>query len=424
MPLPLALLLLLPMAPAVFAQDVSFTQAPRDRQLFPRDANDVAPVVCSGAVSDPGHDAMMLVIRRDGEFWGMDRTDLIYDPPHGAPFHLSCQIIAGLAEYTASLFLDDELILVRDSLVCGDVLLINGQSNAMTVDYEGLATWQSEWLRSFGTSYPTAAECMADSSWHLAQGHTYYASAAIGVWGLCLGSWLIEDYGVPIAILNGAVSGTAILSHQRHDDNPENLYTIYGRLLWRARRAGVAQAVRAILWHQGESDTDDHWIHYAQRFDSLWSDWHEDYSSLEKTYVFQVHPGCGGEFQSQLREVQRRLPDTYADLEVMATGGCRAMNTMAATTSSPAISRWRAGSAGKLRGISTHRVTPGISMLPISARPTTASRPPIGSVSVSMGRFPGLRIRWGRRLATISISMERLAASCRAIWTRMATRSS
>jgi hypothetical protein len=51
------------MVPAVFAQDVAFTQAPRNRQLFPRDANDAAPAVCSGEVSDPGHAA---VERRTG----------------------------------------------------------------------------------------------------------------------------------------------------------------------------------------------------------------------------------------------------------------------------------------------------------------------------------------------------------------------
>ena len=152
------------------AQDLSLTEAPRDRQLFPRDDTDSAPVVCSGVVTDPDHDAVMMVVEREGEFWTLDRVDLVYDPPHGAAFDLTCAIDAGLAEYTASLFLDDELILVRDSLVCGDVLLINGQSNAMTVDYEGLATWQNEWLRSFGSSDPTAAGCFADSSWHLAQG--------------------------------------------------------------------------------------------------------------------------------------------------------------------------------------------------------------------------------------------------------------
>ena len=42
--------------------------------------------------------------------------------------------------------------------------------------------------------------------------------------------------------------------HQRNDADPADRTTIYGRTLWRARRARIEHGIRAIVWHQGESD--------------------------------------------------------------------------------------------------------------------------------------------------------------------------
>ncbi len=46
-----------------------------------------------------------------------------------------------------------------------------------------------------------------------------------------------------------------------------------------------------------------------------------DYPSIEKVFVFQIHPGCGGDKQSELREIQRKFAETYSDVEVMSTVG-------------------------------------------------------------------------------------------------------
>ena len=183
--------------------------------------------------------------------WSVDRSGLVYHDGT-APFRLSGRIHAEFSEYAARFYLDGSLVASRDHLVCGDVFLINGQSNAQAQG-QGYSTQQSVWLRSFGTSNPDAQACAADSAWDLAQGYQTYTHAAVGVWGLFLGLSLVDESGVPIAILNGAVGGTQILSHLRYEPDPTNLQTIYGRLLWRARKAGVTGNVRAILWHQGRA---------------------------------------------------------------------------------------------------------------------------------------------------------------------------
>ena len=80
------------------------------------------------------------------------------------------------------------------------------------------------------------------------------AHGTIGQWGLRLANRLKEAQQLPIMVINGAVGGTQVEAHQRNDDDPTDATTIYGRLLWRVQQAGVADAVRAIFWHQGESN--------------------------------------------------------------------------------------------------------------------------------------------------------------------------
>ena len=93
--------------------------------------------------------------------------------------------------------------------------------------------------------------------------------------------------------------------------------------MYRATKAHVQDAVKALFWHQGESDSsppDDSL--YFDRFSQLRQAWLEDYAPLDKIYVFQIHPGyCGGDGQSYLRNVQRNFKQHFPEVEVMATVG-------------------------------------------------------------------------------------------------------
>jgi hypothetical protein len=83
----------------------------------------------SGIVTASGHDWVRLEILREGRVTETVREDLAYHDG-SAPFRLAGTIRAELAEYGARFYLDDSLAAARDSLVCGDALLISGQSNA------------------------------------------------------------------------------------------------------------------------------------------------------------------------------------------------------------------------------------------------------------------------------------------------------
>jgi hypothetical protein len=65
--------------------------------------------------------------------------------------------------------------------------------------------------------------------------------------------------------------------------------------------------VRAIVWHQGESDGSTAYSDYLWAWTAMYTGWLTDYPSLEGAYVMQVRNGCGAPTWN--RNVHRDLPD-------------------------------------------------------------------------------------------------------------------
>ncbi|MCP3915381.1 MAG: hypothetical protein GY711_07485 [bacterium] len=302
--------------------EVGFDHIPKSGQVLQRDAQGQASLRVEGMVVTAGFDRIEVEVLRDDLAWQTVDQPLAYGAS-GANFALAATIDAGFHDYEVSVRLYagpiDTPVAFRQRIACGDTLLIQGQSNAVAGDFhnEGLANaGQSPWIRSFGSRLD-APDTALDQGWDEADGEVFNGHAGIGQWGLTLAQDIVASQGVPVGIVNGAVGGTSSSEHQRDDANPENLATIYGRFLWRARRAEVATTARALLWYQGESDNGNEALH-AQNFDALYDDWHADFPALEKLYVFQVRTGCGVSGRG-VREVQRNLSHVYPDLDVMST---------------------------------------------------------------------------------------------------------
>jgi hypothetical protein len=104
-------------------------------------------------------------------------------------------------------------------------------------------------------------------------------------------------YRVPVAILNGSPGGSDIAHHLRNDADPTDLTSVYGRLLWRCIQAGVRPHVRAVLWHQGESDSfyDPRDYYYAS-FASLYTA--DTLNAAMKDYFFVTGHGEYGHIAS------------------------------------------------------------------------------------------------------------------------------
>jgi len=146
-----------------------------------------------------------------------------------------------------------------------------------------------------------------------------------------LAKGLVESRKVPVFMLNGAVGGTRIDQHQRNPENDEDLQTIYGRMLWRLRQARMTHGIRAVLWHQGESDQGSAgpdggygWESYQRYFVDMAAAWKQDFPNIQHYYLYQIWPNScsmGGGNGDMLREVQRTLPRLYSNMDILSTLG-------------------------------------------------------------------------------------------------------
>jgi hypothetical protein len=125
-----------------------------------------------------------------------------------------------------------------DDIVVGDVYLIQGQSNAVANSYSAFDTaFHDKFCRSYGNASPNATSAGTDTNWYPTNGARVYTSGSVGQWGGVMAGLLLDSFGTPICIINGAVGGTRITQHQVDSNNRENLATIYGRLLYRGHKA-------------------------------------------------------------------------------------------------------------------------------------------------------------------------------------------
>ncbi len=311
----LLLALLLAAAQSLAAPYLTLDEAPADGRLYPRGTDGFGTVVVSGRIAAEGWEEIALEIEGEDGWQAVARQPLPRAAAGAmAPFELAVPVRAICVEHGALLVLRAGARSVVagswEGIVAGDVFLCQGQSNMVAADYhaENLGNQsQRRFIRSFGSASTLASEVLADRRWHKADGEDSNASGTIGAWALRMGQVLLDNTGVPLALLNGSVGGTWIALHQRNDADPDDLTTIYGRLLWRAQQAGVVGAARGMFWYQGESDGSNA-ADYLPDFTDLHADWLADFPALERIYVVQVRPGCGSP-SLELRDLQRRLAD-------------------------------------------------------------------------------------------------------------------
>lgn len=301
----------IPVPPPPPLPDSTFTSIPAPLQLFPRGDDDSATVAIAGAVRVAGWDSLVVDLAKDEVPWRRQSLPLSY--ANGiAPFALSSRIHASLSEYRFTVSLRkqggaDSVIALRDSIVCGDALLIGGQSNSI-FGHAGQGAGPNQFCRTFGLNF---SRSQRDTLWGIASGVGNGGGPNVGAWGMRMARLYTQQTGVPVCIINGGVGGTTIEQHQRNDAAPLTLSSIYGSMLYRVQKSGLARNVRAMFWYQGESNTI---TNYAANFRALRQDWLEDYPNLKKLYVVQIRPGCAAGPHSELRELQRTLPDSFPDV--------------------------------------------------------------------------------------------------------------
>lgn len=324
----------------IWVQRVSSKEErPMDNQFYGRDDKNEGTLFCNGSLPESSSDLVLKVFADEKEYKVESQKT-----GAGGAYSFAVKLKPGLIKYRMELITKKdgkEVILHKaNNLVCGDAYIIQGQSNAVATDIgKEDPEFSSEWIRSFGST-STSPDGSRLRYW----GNAIHRgrkneNAQIGYWGMELGRRLVEAHKIPICFINGAVGGTRIDMHQRNPMNPDDPTTIYGRLLWRVREAGLTHAIKAVIWHQGENDQGADgptggygWETYLKYFVDLSASWKSDFPNIQNYYIFQIWPkacamGVAGS-DNMLREIQRTLPRYFSNMGVMSTlginppGGC------------------------------------------------------------------------------------------------------
>ncbi|MGY8767180.1 MAG: GDSL-type esterase/lipase family protein, partial [Pirellulales bacterium] len=312
-------------------------EKPQDNQFYARDDTNLGTAYCNGTLTQTA-DALLLKLYSDDK---LIKT-LTQKPTQGDAYSFAVKLKPGLIKYRIELVAETDeketILHQATNLVCGDAYIIEGQSNALATDTREQSPLETnEWIRSFATvraaeNDPTNLWC--NPVWKSGREH----KAQLGWWGMELAKRLVRSQKIPICIINGAAGGTRIDQHQRSESNPTDPETIYGRLLWRVQEAKLTHGIRAVLWHQGESDQGAAgpdggygWETYQQYFVRMSAAWKQDFPNIRHYYVYQIWPNAcsmGNGNGDMLRERQRTLPSLFSNMAILSTlgiqpgGGC------------------------------------------------------------------------------------------------------
>ena len=327
-------------------------EKPEEGQFYARDESGEGTLYYNGTL-DQTADEVFLKVYADEELYKTESAK----PNADQSYSLAVKLKPGLIKYRVEFGTkmgNRETILDRvGDLVCGDAYLIDGQSNALATDTDEESPREtSEWIRSYGgptgrddgdnwlrerMKQAAAAGLTRPNLWcrPVWKRNAPEHQAELGWWGMELAKRLVASQKVPVFFINAAVGGTRIDEHQPTPGNHADLDTMYGRMLWRVQQARMTHHIRAVIWHQGESDQGADgptggfgWETYQQYFVAMSAAWKSDMPNIKHYYVYQIWPDAcamGGDNGSgdRLREAQRTLPQLYSNMSILSTYGIK-----------------------------------------------------------------------------------------------------
>ena len=293
---------------------VTFTEAPENLQLYPRDANNKANVKISGKLLRESYTGAILEVYEDNKLISTKKTD--FASTDSARFTFDAEITARPSEYTFKVLLTGHTtknVLERSGVVCGDFIVLYGQSNmkALVGVSEVEKATDTRLLRNYDIPNQNVPEVMR---WYRA--HEPHAS--VGVIGLHLQALILKRYGIPTCVINGSVGGASLVSLINPDEPVTRSY--YGLLYSRIKKAGALGNVKAIIWRQGEAETCN-WYpdirDYPENFEKLYGQLSRDF--MTNTRFYNIQTGilyCNQmEEAGELREYMRQTKYLFPGIE-------------------------------------------------------------------------------------------------------------
>ncbi|NQU23467.1 MAG: DUF2341 domain-containing protein, partial [Candidatus Nealsonbacteria bacterium] len=227
-------------------------EKPEDHQFYAREDKQSGTLHYNGTLAEAGDSVYLRVYAAD-KLYAKEERVLPVDRTYAFSVKLKSGLVKYRIEFGSKTAGRETLLDTATNLVCGDAYIIQGQSNAEATQFgEDKKPYTSDWIRTYGRPR-TDPEGARLKGWDTAVRRADGGKAQVGYWGLDLARRLMESQKLPICIINGAVGGTRIDQHLRNPEDPEDVKTIYGRLLWRVRQARLTHGIRGVLWHQGEN---------------------------------------------------------------------------------------------------------------------------------------------------------------------------
>jgi len=278
------------------------------------------------------YDSLVLELYKNESLIDTFNENLEYNEGE-ANFEFIITIDSELSSYDIKIYTEKngaiELKKTVNEIVSGDVFIVQGQSNAAAVQYSGSSnSYQDNYIRVYSGGYTSSNGLLNDDQWYYGQGDGNENSGGnTGQWGMALGKMILDELQVPIAIFNGAHGGQPVSFFQAPEDYSVSTNSNYGRLYYRLNKSGLKNAVRGVLWSQGEADSFTNGLTtngYKIAFNTLKNSWLNDYPNIEQIYIFQTRDcNCGTSSTGRLniKEAQRQLAVEYENINIMGTTG-------------------------------------------------------------------------------------------------------
>ena len=189
-------------------------EKPVDHQFYARDDKGQGTLHYRGTLKVPA-DSVFLRLYAGDKLIDTQSKKVGADKKYALAANLQADLIAYRTEFGIKRGGVETILEKANDLVCGDVFVIQGQSNAEAwTDQRVIHPYRSPWLRSFGTP-STNKDRARDLVWGNAlsfNGGPNHHHCQIGYWGVELGKTLIETHKIPICIINGAQGEPGLIS--------------------------------------------------------------------------------------------------------------------------------------------------------------------------------------------------------------------
>lgn len=305
---------------------ISFSKIPQNLQMFPRNSSNTSEIEVKATLQEAPikYDYVSILTKRNSVNYSYSKVALSYNNSK-TDFSLKTNIKAELASYAFSIYAvtgtDSVILATRTDLASGDFFTVMGQTNAKawhtennTVTYN----FYSPYCRTFGTK-ANSNYALSDTTWKISGD----VRSEVGVWALELQRKLAQQYGIPSTIINESASSTPISQQNITNLTGDDISSVYGRLLYRVKKAGIGNQIKAAFWWGGDVDSrSGASTSYPSEFDKLYKRLRSDFPSTIPLYTFQSNIYYNGvQDAGKMRDFQRTIGNNYANTKVFSSLG-------------------------------------------------------------------------------------------------------